>query len=185
MIVIVQQDDVVWRQKPHLIARLASLERRLIPSSADAGGRELGQLPSGVGQTPGSWTEEQVSAFRSMLDEVDRRRTIDKETAAYRDLVLRVEPNLAPADASATISLVTDFMRDIRTLFAGASAGGTTEERAATNGKAATRRAQLMLDLETVLPKATVARLSQHMPTFEPSSVSIPPYIVPAMETPK
>ncbi len=149
-----------------LAARLEALERRVIPASADSGARELGQLPPGVADRPAAWTEEQIASFRALLDEVEHRRTVDRETTSYRDLVRRVDPNLAPADESAAVSLLANFMRTVRGVFAGASAGATPEERAASSEKAAAARAKLLVDLGAILRKDVVDGLAQHLPTF-------------------
>ncbi len=174
------------RRVAGLTARLESLEQRLIPASAEAGARALGQVPSGVGEAPQAWTDEQLASLRAMMDEVEARRATDRETASYRDLVRRVAPNLAPADENAAVSLVTKFMRSLRVLFAGGSAGSTEEERASTNAKAAAERARLLEELGSFLPKDVVDRLAPHLPDFGHPIGHTPPNreapVLPGME---
>lgn len=149
-----------------LVSRLESVEQRLIPASADAGARALGQAPEGVGSRPETWTDEQISSLRAMMEEVEARRATDRETASYRDLVRRVAPNLAPADENGAVSLVTKFMRSLRILFPGGSAGSTEEDRAATSAKAAAERTKLLEELGAFLPRDVVDRLAPHLPDF-------------------
>ncbi len=155
-----------------LSARLQALEQRVIGPSVEAGANQ-GRLPAGVGSR--SWTDDQLASQRSMMDEIDARRTADRETASYRDLVRRVAPTLSAADEATSVSLVTAFLRRIRELFAGGSAGNTEEERVATLKKAAAEREKLLADLRTILPGDVVERLGQHIPDFSAPLGQIPP----------
>ncbi len=147
-----------------LLARVAALEERVIPSSADAGARALAHLPPGVDSKAGPFSEDQIATLRAMLDEVDVRRAMDRETASYRDLVKRVLPETSAAAQSATVSLITDYMRRLRSLFGGASAGKTEEERAATFAKAREQHAKLLADLAGVLTRPEIDQISPHLP---------------------
>lgn len=169
-----------------LASRIESLEGRLIPASADAGARDLGRLPTGVGEAPATWTEEQIRSFRAMLEEVEVRKVRDRETTAYRDLVRRIAPTIAPADESAATSLVTDFLRKIRGIFRDGSAGTTPEERAATYKQASEERTKLIRDLATVLSKDALEQLSGHLPNFASDAAHTPPTALePAMDASK
>ena len=52
-------------------ARLAALEARLVGGDPTAR-----SVPSGVGEKPTAWSEQQIADFRSMLEAVELRRTV-------------------------------------------------------------------------------------------------------------
>ena len=160
-----------------LQSRLESLEQRMISTSADAGGRRVGELPAGVDDKPSGYTEGQIASLRAMMDEVELRRMMDQETTSYRDLVRRVVPNAAPAAQASAVSLLTAFIRKVRGIFAGGSSGDSGEARAATNAKAGVERATLMQALASVLSKDEVEHLSPHIPVFGLETPHLPPNV--------
>jgi hypothetical protein len=151
-----------------LVGRVEALEGRLV------GGDPLARtLPLG-GERPGDWTEQQIQDFRTLLETVEYRRTSEQEIAGFRRMVATVDPNLSPADVTATTSLLANFIRSVRGVFADASARETPEGYAATMAKATELRQKLAAELKQILRPETAEKVLERMPAFDGSHVRSP-----------
>jgi hypothetical protein len=152
-----------------LAARVQALEMRFVGGDPNAR-----RLPSGVGDKPSAWTEQQIQDFRGMLEAVERRRVVEQETKSFQQMLANVDPNMAPATLAAATSLLTEFMRSVRGTFSDPAIRDTPENYVATMEKAKELRGKLGADLRQLLKEETVAKVLERLPTFDTSDLRSP-----------
>lgn len=155
-------------------ARLAALDVRLAMDERRAAAGTFvasTEFPPDA-MPPSGYSEEQVQALRTMLEEL-RRRDEDRSGAEkMRALVRASGAQVSADDEGKAATAMSAFQRAVETLYVGGSLGATTEERTLNLEKARGLRARLEADLKAVLPEAAVLRLLASIPTFEAESTA-------------
>jgi hypothetical protein len=149
-----------------LEARVAELETAL------RAGR--GPTPAGDGSQPARWTEGDLAALRSMLDEVDRRKRVEATRNQVEFNVDRAVPDLPAETRTALVDRVVVYLEDTRAIQTEAATAKTPEERQAMNGRLENLRAKLSLDIQRSFPDVG-EKLLQALPWTQPRRMAPPP----------
>ncbi len=149
-------------------ARLRALEEKAgVAPPADPTAPDTPSLP--VPSTPGTsespaWTEEQIGSLRTMLDEVDRRKQVERETEQLKRRFEKLQVTLAPDDEAKAIALALDYSKRLREMFPRGSAGNAAEEREAALARMSEARNELQASFARFLPNDTVQTLMKAFP---------------------
>jgi hypothetical protein len=179
-----------------LAERLDDLERRLARAenaprtapaangSLDARVRELetalragrGPTPATDASQPARWTEGDIAALRSMLEEVDRRRRIETQRKQVETMVDRAVADQPAETRTAIVDRVVAYIEEVRAIQTeGAANARTTEERKALADQLENLRAKLSLDLERSFPDVG-PKLLKALPWTQPRGLGpVPP----------
>jgi hypothetical protein len=167
-----------------LAQSVADLRRRIaaLEARADAPTASAGQAPtsdptsdsSAPAPTPaivsilapagadGSFSDEQIAAFRRISDEMQRRRDVEQQRERLQQDLETAGVTLTPQQEEAVLKLQTDYTANARALFRGGF-GATDAERQATRAKVTALRTQFESDLRAQVPGAAADQIIQSM----------------------
>jgi len=162
----------VSTRQAELEAKLAALSAAGAPSAPGATGAGASTTPGtplppvvGIPIPPDStqpFTEDQLSAFRRMSDEVDKRKAAEQQARRLKDDLTRAGVSLTPEQEAQLGKLQASFVDKIRELYRGG--GGASEaDRQALVAQRDALRAQYENDIRSIVPAADADKIVEAM----------------------
>ncbi len=108
------------------------------------------------------WTEEEIVHFQALLDEVERRKEVERNADRVRSALNRMGVALLPEQEKAVLALVTSYQQKMREVFRGGF-GRTDEDRKAATEKVEALRVSWEKDLRALLPQAEADKIMEGM----------------------
>ncbi len=164
--------------------RVAMVERALSNAAALAPGVVPAPVPEagsgGARPAAAVWTEDQLSAFRAMLAEVEMRKRQESYAAQMRDVIRRTAKQpLSQDQETQALALLVAFQRKVAEIYPEGSGGQTAEARAASDAAAESARGALEDEIRRILPADVAERVLSMVPHYPPrlptSHVTPPP----------
>jgi hypothetical protein len=149
-----------------LEARVAALETAIRAGRGPT-------APAADGAQPARWTEGDIVALRSMLEEVDRRKRLEGTRSQVEFNVDRAAPDLPAETRAALVDRIVVFVEESRRIQTEAATSKTPEERQAMTGRLENLRAKLALDLQRSHPEID-EKVLQALPWTQPRRMAPP-----------
>jgi hypothetical protein len=171
--------STLGQQMIQLYARIKKLEDDLAAAKAAAGNASAAMTDASGGSTTppvasggtllvpptdgGSFSDDQISTFRKLSDEVERRKNLEQQAERVRREIARAKITLTPAQEEAVIKLQASYNDKMRELFRGNGFGTSEDEREQSRAKVETIRTQFETDLHAIVPGSEGDRLAESM----------------------
>ncbi len=161
--------DDLRHENQDLKDRLKALEDRIAKagSGAAATGTDAAGAPAPTPTTflptsDGTFSEDQVAAFRKLSDEVQRRRDAEAQAERVKRELSRAGVTLTPDQEAAVLRLQQTYAEKMRDIFRNGF-GTTDAERQATMDKREALRSQFESDLRATVPASEADKIVEAM----------------------